>query len=96
MFRYTTGSHVNVVVSSTYTWSKLCCVNMVGMCKGIVYLPSLMVINIFLFPLVTVRGERALCCWLFARFFSLGCRIPVLNALGTTGPKWLVRSREIF
>lgn len=76
--------------------SRSSCVNMVDMCEGIVYLLSLMVINIFLFPLVTVRGEGALCCWLFARFFSLGCRIPALNALGTTGPKWLVRSREIF
>ena len=35
-----------------------------------------MVINVFLIPLVTVRGEGALFCWLFARFLSLGCRMP--------------------
>ena len=49
---------------------------MVGMYERITYLPSLMVINVFLIPLVTVRGEGALFCWLFARFLSLGCRMP--------------------
>ena len=46
------------------------------MYERITYLPSLMVINVFLIPLVTVRGEGALFCWLFARFLSLGCRMP--------------------
>ena len=33
-------------------------------------LPSEIVIRIFLIPLVAVRGEGALFCWLFARFLS--------------------------
>ena len=54
---------------------------MVGVHGRVKFLPSLMVINIFLFPLLTVRGEVALFCWIFARFLSLGYRIPTLNAL---------------
>ena len=49
---------------------------MVGMYERITYLQSLMVINVLLIPLVSVRGEGALFCWLFARFLSLGCRMP--------------------
>ena len=52
------------------------------------HLLSLIITPIFLFPLVTVRGEGTFFCRLFACFLSLGFRIPTLNVLGMASHKW--------